>query len=70
MPESQNRRMLGNYSPCQNRRLNRRMFGNKNSFRCHVDFIVNQSCCFEAMMKREPGQTLDHLTVACHESNF
>ena len=48
-------------SPCKSRR----MFGNKNSFSCHVDFIVNQICRFPRTMKKEPRA---NLTVACHRN--
>ena len=56
----QDRRMLGNCSPCQNRR----MFRNKNSFSCHVDSVVNQICRFASTMEKKPGRP--NLTVACH----
>ena len=36
---------------------------NKNSFSCHVDFIVNQICRFTSTMKKKPSR---NLTVACH----
>ena len=46
-----NRRVPGNYSPCQNRR----MFENKiYRFSSHVDFIVNQICRFASTMKKKP----------------
>ena len=43
---------------------NLRMFRNKNSFSCHVDFIVNQICRFASTMEKKPGRP--NLTVACH----
>ena len=46
-------------SPCQNLR----MFGNRNNFSCHVDFIVNQICRFASTTKKKPRA---NLTVPCH----
>ena len=33
-----------------------RMFGNKNSFSCHVDFIMNQICRFCVDYEKETRQ--------------
>ena len=36
---------------------------NKNSFSCHVDFVVNQICRFTSTKKKKPRR---NSTVACH----
>lgn len=48
----QNRRMLGNYSPCQNRRMFRKKIS-----------VINQVCRFASTMKKKCSR---NLTVAHH----